>query len=86
MALYKPSRVLTASLPNGRDSRVGLITTMKKKYILPSLRLTTLVAESLMAASDHKDVIINRTETVGAADVEVKGTGSYNVWNDDWSE
>ena len=85
MALYKPSRVLTASLPNGRDSRVGLITTMKKKYILPSLRMTAMVAESLMAASDPNDVVVNKNGSVEAAEVDVKGA-SYNVWNDDWSE
>ncbi len=65
---------------------MGLITTMKKKYIIPSLRLTAMVAESLMAASDPKDVVVNKSGSVEAADVEVKGTGSYNVWNDDWSE
>lgn len=58
---------------------------MKKKYILPSLRLTALVAESLMATSDPK-VIVNKGTNVDAADVDVKGTGSYNVWDDDWSE
>ena len=58
---------------------------MKKLYILPSLRLTALVAESLMATSDPK-VIVNKVTNVDAADVDVKGTGSYNVWDDDWSE
>lgn len=57
---------------------------MKKKYILPSLRLTAMVAESLMAASDP-NVVVNKNGNVEAADVDVKGS-SYNVWNDDWSE
>ena len=61
------------------------MTAMKKNYILPSLRLTAMVAESLMATSDPK-VIVNKDTTVDAAEVDVKGTSSYNVWNDDWSE
>ena len=41
---------------------------------------------NIIAASDPKDVTVNRNGSVNAADVEVKGERSnYNVWNEDWS-
>ena len=39
-----------------------------------------------MLIADSPIVTVNPGGSVEAADVEVKGTSSYNVWDDDWSE
>ena len=59
---------------------------MKKTYMIPALT-TTLVDQCLPIAESNQTLSINRTEKVGAADIEVKSSRQdYNVWNDDWSE
>ena len=60
---------------------------MKKKYIIPTLQLTKISSETLIAES----VGIYRTTTVSddkGAWVKEDNTSSssdYNVWDDDWS-
>ena len=65
--------------------------TMKKIYIIPSLRTTAMVVETLIANSitdttgvDGLGVGGGTSESVVTSG-NVKG-GSYNVWDDDWSE
>lgn len=60
------------------------MTTMKKKYIIPATSMTLVEPQLLIA--DSPAVTVNKTGSVNAEDVEVKGTSSYNVWSDDWSE
>ena len=64
------------------------MTAMKKNYILPSLRLTAMVAESLMAASPENMKVDNSSANSlqQESDFLGKDAGSYNVWSDDWSE
>ena len=61
---------------------------MKKTYIIPATEVTILsLHESLLGTSDPKpNVTLDRDGSVDAASVEVKGSASYNVWSDDWSE
>lgn len=59
---------------------------MKKTYIIPEVQILRMETANIIAASDPKDVTVNRNGSVNAADVEVKGERSnYNVWNEDWS-
>lgn len=63
---------------------------MKKKYIIPTLLLTEIHTERLIAES------INEYTSGSDGSVLVKGDRSadhsrgsrsdYNVWNDDWSK
>lgn len=56
---------------------------MKKKYIIPTLQLTQISVENLVAESMY----VNSGTTVDQQ--YVKGESSsrsrYNVWDDDWS-
>ena len=59
---------------------------MKKTYIIPTLLITSVHTERLIAES------LNLNATGSDGDVLVKDnrasetSSSYNVWNDDWSE
>ncbi|MBQ9191574.1 MAG: hypothetical protein IJ142_08290 [Bacteroidaceae bacterium] len=56
---------------------------MKKKYIIPTLQLTHINVEHLIADSFK----INSGTTVDQQYVkgESSSTSRYNVWDDDWS-
>ena len=61
-------------------------TTMKKKYIIPEVQIVTIEVEHLIAES----LGINGSREIdNANDVLIKrdrsSRGSYNVWNEDWS-
>ena len=62
---------------------------MKKTYIIPAVKETALETFSMIANSITK-VGGNSGLTQGTgpapSEADVKLGGSYNVWNDDWSE
>ena len=57
---------------------------MKKTYINPQSQIFFWDTTELMIASSPQ-VSINDNETVNAADVDVKSSHNYDVWDDDWS-
>ncbi len=65
--------------------------TMKKIYIIPSLRTTAMAVETLIADSITSTSNVDGLGVGGGTSESsvnsgnVKG-GSYNVWDDDWSE
>ena len=63
---------------------------MKKTYIIPELSITMLGVENMIALSGTDGVEglgVNNdgTQAAGVTSGNVKGTSSYNVWDDDWS-
>ena len=56
--------------------------TMKKnQYIAPEILIDSAFTENMIALSLSSEV--NASEDY---EMEVKSPGSYNVWDDDWSE
>ena len=60
---------------------------MKKNYIAPAVNMVQISQELPIAdsATSNPEVGINRSGSVEAGSVEVKGQ-RYSVWDDDWSE
>ena len=56
---------------------------MKKKYIIPTLQLTQISVENLVAESMH--VYSETTVTEQYVKGESSSRSNYNVWDDDWS-
>ena len=60
---------------------------MKKTYIIPEMTAVYTAQTLLQAASQKPKATINRSGSVKAADVEVKGNSQdYDVWDDDWQK
>ena len=57
---------------------------MKKTYIIPVLHITKVNYEAIIAASS---LDVNRDTSVSEQYVKSdrSSRGSYNVWNEDWS-
>ena len=61
---------------------------MKKTYIIPEMT-AVYTAQTLLDASSTSQpkATINRSGSVEAASVEVKGKSQdYDVWDDDWQK
>lgn len=56
---------------------------MKKTYINPQTQIFWETTELMLAASPQ--ISINNDDSVNAADVDVKSSHNYDVWDDDWS-
>lgn len=56
---------------------------MKKKYIIPTLQLSHISVQNLVAESMH----VNSATTVDQQYVKGESSSSsrYNVWDDNWS-
>lgn len=58
---------------------------MKKVYSVPQLAVYHTQLCTIIATSDP-DVTVDKTKSVNAAEVETKGTGSWNIWSSDDDE
>ena len=56
---------------------------MKKTYILPRTRQNIMLAEAMIAESLE---FSSSKQLDQEGDFLIKGTTSYNVWDDDWSK
>lgn len=59
---------------------------MKKLYIQPMTVISVIAIEKMVCTSVDTGVRTTNTNASSSNDVMVKGQGSYNVWDDDWSE
>lgn len=58
---------------------------MKKTYILPRTRQNIMLAEAMIAESLEFSRDSSK-QLNQEGDFLIKGTTSYNVWDDDWSK
>lgn len=59
---------------------------MKTEYISPALRVRILGTESLLANSIKVESTQKVQNTSDIGFVKEQSSGSYNVWDDDWSK
>lgn len=59
---------------------------MKKQYIQPMTIICVIAIEKMVCTSVDTGVRTTETSASSSNEVMVKDQGSYDVWDDDWSE
>ena len=59
---------------------------MKKQYIQPKSIISVIAIEKMVCTSVDTGIMTTSTNASSSNEVMVKDQGSYDVWDDDWSE